>query len=335
MEDRAAPSGHTSGFVAIVGRPNAGKSTFLNAVLGQKIAITSSKPQTTRRRIMGVKTLPAAQIVFVDTPGFFPPLHALGRFMQDTIRQEARQADVVLWFVDLTTDPRPEDLEVARFLFGQAAGPAVKAAERAPAPKGPGRKKRSRPGKPVHAPVLLIANKIDVVSDPALQDRRVAAYQALGPVAEVIRISAAQGRHVDEVVAAALRRLPEGPPYFPPDAVTDLDDRVRVEELIREQVLAGTRQEVPHAVAVEVQEMKPGVDPAVTVIWAVLYVERESQKGILVGKGGARLKAIGTAARKSVEAALGRKVFLELWVKVKQDWRDREDWLRALGYDNE
>ncbi|HXE73077.1 MAG TPA: GTPase Era [Candidatus Nitrosotenuis sp.] len=292
-----------SGFVALLGRPNVGKSTLLNRLVGTRVAIVSPLPQTTRRRIVGVVHRPDLQIVFVDTPGFVRPRHALGEVMLERAQAEGREADLVLFMVDASCDPTAEDREVAEFL--------------------------ARAGRPT----LLVCNKADLVHPKEYLLPRIQAYNSLGTFEEVFPVSALTGDNVEALVEAVAARLPEGPPYFPEGVITDLDEQTLIEEIVREKVLMNARQEVPHAVAVQVEEMRPGQDGKTLYVRATVYVEKEGQKGILVGKGGRMLKEIGRLAREELEFRLGRPVFLDLWVKVKKDWRARADWVRALGYE--
>lgn len=295
------PADHRSGFVAVVGRPNVGKSTLLNAYLGQKLAIVSDKPQTTRKRMLGILTRPEAQIVFVDTPGIHKPLHKLGDFMVESAVQALNDADVILFLVDLTFPPGKEDRLVA--LAVQAAGETHK---------------------------ILVLNKLDAVSKQEYQERRTA-YDALVKTDEQIAISATRGDNREELLQRIITALPLGPRFFPAEQVTDQQERFLAAELVREQVLHHTHQEIPYAVAVVVDEFKERSQD-LTYISATILVERESHKGIIIGAGGKMLKEIGSGARKEIEEMLGRKVFLDLWVKVRPKWRSKEDELRRLGY---
>jgi len=291
---------HRSGFVAILGRPNVGKSTLLNALLGEKVAIVSPKPQTTRTRIMGVLTRPEAQVIFLDTPGWHRPLHKLGEYMVGEVRRAVPDADLLLFLADLTAPPHDEDRSLADL---------VRSAQ---------------------APVLLVGNKVDLLGNrPA--DVSLIPYRDLLPGAEVVVISALTGLGLADLLEAVVVRLPEGPQYYPPDFVTDQPERVIAAEMVREQVLHHTHQEVPHAVATEVDEFKAR-DDGTTYIRAVIYVERDSQKGIVIGKGGAMLKAIGQDARRELERFVEGKVYLDLWVKVRKNWRKKEGDLRWLSY---
>lgn len=286
-----------SGFVALVGKPNVGKSTLLNALVGSKVAITSPLPQTTRRRVLGVVHRPDFQLVLVDTPGLTQAQHELGRRMVGTAQSESRDADLVLFLADLTHPPTDHDRAAVELLG------------------------RTR------APIMLVGNKLDKAKRP---EEALELYRALKEFEEVVSVSAATGKNLPVLLKAVVKRLQEGPPYYPPDQVSDQNQRLLIEEVIREKVLLSLRQEVPHAVAVQVEEVREGEPLYVA---ANLYVERDGQKRILIGKAGSMLKKIGQQAREELEALLGRRLFLELWVKVKADWRDRPDWLRSLGYE--
>ncbi len=290
-----------SGFVAVVGRPNVGKSTLVNALVGHKVAITSDKPQTTRHTIRGVLSRPEAQIVFVDTPGIHKPLHRLGSYMVQTALATLEDVDAVLFVVDGTSPPGAGDRYVAERLAH------------------------------LSRPVVVAVNKMDLLT-PSQVESAISAYSTLCPVAGALAVSAQTGRHLEELVQMLIRLLPEGPPYYPLDTVTDRPEEFLVAELIREKVLHLTREEVPHAVAVVVERMARREGRDLIDISATIYVERESQRGILIGKGGRMLREIGRLAREEIEAWLGSKVYLELWVKVSEDWREREGRLHSLGY---
>jgi GTPase len=294
------PVDHRSGFVVVVGQPNVGKSTLMNAYLGQKLAIVSNKPQTTRTRLLGILTRPDAQVIFVDTPGIHRPFHKLGQHMVETALGALRDADVALFLVDVSAPPNPEDELVAQ------------AVERS----GAGRK-------------ILVMNKADLVA-PAEIDKHRQAYLRLASLDDDVVISATRGNNREELLRRVLEALPFGPRYFPEEQVTDQEERFLASEFIREQVLKRAHQEVPHAVAVVVQEFKER-RPDLTYIGATILVERDSQKGIVIGEGGRMLKLIGSGARAQIEDMLGHKVFLELWVKVRKQWRSDENELRRLG----
>ena len=296
---------HKAGYVAIVGRPNVGKSTLINALLGQKIAAVSPKPQTTRRIQLGILTLEDAQIIFMDTPGIHKPVHKLGEYMNQAAIETLEDADVLLWLVDASDMPTEEDEIVASRLKGLKS----------------------------KAPVLLALNKVDLISGDAL-DTRQAAYAALMKRAEPLRISAMNRYGVDQLTARMVALLPEGVPFFDEDQVTDLYERDIAADLIREAALLNLRDEVPHALAVRIDEFKERSETA-AYIGATLLVERDSQKGIVIGKGGEMLKAIGMTARRSIEEMSGRKIFLELRVKVNKNWRNDPFVLKILGFETE
>jgi len=295
----AAPEGYRSGFVTVIGRPNVGKSTLMNALVGQKVAIVSNKPQTTRTRLLGILTRDDAQVIFIDTPGIHEPRLRLGEEMVATAERSLTEADVVLCVVDVSVPPGPEDELTVR------------------AARKPG------------TPRLLAANKIDLLR-PDERERAVARYAALGEFTHVQPISATAGTHLPELLAKIIEWLPEGPQYYPEDEVSDQFERDLGAELIREAALHALRQEIPHAVAVQVEEWKERPN-GTTYIRATIYVERDSQKGILVGVGGRMLKQIGRRAREELEAFVGGKVYLDLWVKVLKNWRQDEQALRRLG----
>jgi len=295
------PPGHRSGYVAVVGRPNVGKSTLMNALLGQKIAIVSEKPQTTRNRLLGILTRPDAQLIFMDTPGIHKPHHKLGEFMVESAKRVIPDADLVCFLVDVSLWPTKEDKEIASLLRASRADDTI-----------------------------LVMNKGDLVASEEVASH-VAAYRSLGPFATDITISALQRNKLDALLAMVIARLPLGPRYYPEEQITDQFERFVVAELIREQALHYVRQEVPHAVAVVVEQFKERQDGSVY-IEADIFVEKESQKGILIGAKGSMLKRIGQKARQEIESLLGTKVYLELWVKVLKNWRKREGMLRRLGY---
>jgi GTPase len=291
-----------SGYVAVVGRPNVGKSTLMNRILGEKIAIVSPKPQTTRLQQLGIYTTDDTQAIFVDTPGIHQARHKLGEFMVHVAIDALRDADVILFVLDLSQPPNEEDQRVAEL---------VKEAQSS-------------------AGVILALNKIDKLS-PEMIAPRVEAYRALVPDADWATLSASLGKGVDDVLKRVIASLPAGPQFFPEDQLSNTALRDIVAEIVREKILLNTEQEVPHSVAVEVQEFKER-SADMTYIGANIYVERDSQKGILIGKGGAMLKKISSEARVDIETLLGTKAYLELWVKVLKNWRHDEDLLRRLGY---
>ena len=289
-----------SGFVAILGRPNVGKSTFLNRVVGQKIAIMSDKAQTTRNKIQGIYTEDDAQIVFIDTPGIHKPHSRLGDFMVESALSTLNEVDAVLFMVNATQKRgRGDDFIIERL-------------------------------KNVKKPIYLVINKIDQIHpDKLLQIMD--DYRNTLDYAEVFPISALEGNNCPELIESLVNTLPEGPQYYPADQITDHPERFIAGELIREKVLELTREEVPHSVAVVVDRIYREDDEKV-LVQATIVVERNSQKGIIIGKGGKMLKQIGVKARKDIELMLGDKVYLELWVKVQPNWKDRQVDLQALGY---
>ena len=289
-----------SGFVAILGRPNVGKSTFLNRVVGQKIAIMSDKAQTTRNKIQGIYTEDDAQIVFIDTPGIHKPHSRLGDFMVESALSTLNEVDAVLFMVNATQKRgRGDDFIIERL-------------------------------KNVKKPIYLVINKIDQIHpDKLLQIMD--DYRNTLDYAEVFLISALEGNNCPELIESLVNTLPEGPQYYPADQITDHPERFIAGELIREKVLELTREEVPHSVAVVVDRIHRE-DAEKVLVQATIVVERNSQKGIIIGKGGKMLKQIGVKARKDIELMLGDKVYLELWVKVQPNWKDRQVDLQALGY---
>jgi GTP-binding protein Era len=294
-----APSGYRSGFVSIIGRPNVGKSTLLNQILQTKVAITSSRPQTTRNLIRGILTTPQAQLVFVDTPGMHKPRSALGRRLNKVVRNTIEEVDTVLFVVDTAAGVGDGDMFIANEL------------------------KRAR------VPVLAVLNKIDAADPRSIQDGSRLILETTGwPLHGT---SARTGAGVPELVGEIVQGLPEGPLYYPPDSVTDQSQRRTIAELIREKVLERTHQEVPHSVAVIVEDMFTEDDGTIR-IDATIFVERDSQKGIVIGKGGGLLKEIGTSARKEIEALVGSHVFLGLRVKVEHDWQSDDSRIAKFGY---
>ena len=292
-----------SGFVAIIGRPNVGKSTLVNALLGQKIAAVSPKPQTTRKRQLGILTTDSAQLVFVDTPGLHNPRHKLGRFLNQEAEESLEGVDVILWLVDASARPTDEDKEIASLL------------DRTPR----------------RTPLVLAANKIDLIPAEALTTRLEAYQVLLKKEAHAISISAAQNQNLDQLLQLLISLSPFRPPEFDEEQVTDSYERDIAADLIREACLHQLRDEVPHGVGVRVDEFTER-ENGMLYIAATIFVERNSQKGIVIGEGGKMLKAIGSAARKEIEEMGGRRVFLELRVKVLKDWRNDENALKRFGY---
>lgn len=294
---------HKSGFAAIVGRPNVGKSTLLNRVVGQKIAIMSDKAQTTRNKIQGVYTTPDAQIVFIDTPGIHKPKHRLGDFMVETAYSALREVDVTLFMISADQKRgKGDDFIIERLRKNET-------------------------------PVFLVINKIDKVHPDELL-AIIEDYAAQMMFAEIVPISATEGNNFETLMRLVIDQMPEGPQYFPEDQITDHPEYFIVSELVREKVLLLTRDEVPHSVAVVVDSMKRDENDKIH-IQATIVVERDSQKGIIIGKGGKMLKQIGTKARLDIEHLLDDKVYLELWVKVQKDWRDKQTFLTDYGYRND
>ena len=291
---------HKSGFIAVIGRPNVGKSTLINQLIGQKIAIMSDKPQTTRSRILCILTQPDAQVVLLDTPGVHKPLSKLGEYMDRSITNTLKEVDAVFFVVDASEKPGPGE----RFIM-----------ERLEKTK---------------KPVILVLNKIDLVTKEELLPI-IAAYSKDREFAAVVPISALSEENLDALLSEAKKHLPEGPAYYPEDMVTDQPERLIAAELVREKVLTLTRDEVPHSIAVDVDEMAMRKNGDVY-IRATIYVERDSQKGIVIGHKGAMLKEIGRLARPDIEMMLGGKVYLDLWVKVRKDWRNRDAILKSLGF---
>ncbi|UDM31621.1 GTPase Era [Lentilactobacillus laojiaonis] len=289
-----------SGFVSIVGRPNVGKSTFLNRVVGQKVAIMSNKAQTTRNKIQGVYTTDDAQVVFIDTPGIHKPQNKLGDFMVTSALSSLREVDAVLFMVNATERRGAGDNYIIEQL------------------------------KNIDKPIYLVINKIDEITPDDIMVI-IEQYRDSLPFKEVFPISALQGNNVDALLGSLVRELPEGPQYYPKDQVTDHPERFIVSELIREKVLQLTKQEIPHSVAVYVEKISNDENNKVH-IQATIIVERPGQKAIVIGKGGSMLKKIGTLARKDIENLLGSKVYLELWVKVEPKWRDKTSLLQSYGY---
>lgn len=291
-----------SGFVSIIGRPNVGKSTLLNNILGEKIVITSDKPQTTRNRIKGIHSIPGAQIVFIDTPGIHRATSKLNRFMVDEALASIREVDVILMLVEAGTPVGSQESLILDLVSE------------------------------VTTPVILVINKIDLVPKTALLES-IKRYASLNSFREVIPVSALSGDGVELIIRAVYGLLPEGPAYFPEDILTDLPERFIVAEIIREKVFRLTRDEVPYSAAVEVESFKERPDGSLIAISAVINVERDSQKGIIIGKKGDMLKKIGMQSRREIEQLLDAKVFLELFVRVRKDWSEDSRMLKEFGYE--
>jgi GTPase len=296
--------GFKSGFVAIVGRPNVGKSTLMNQVIGQKIAIMSDKPQTTRNKIHGVYTTDDVQIVFLDTPGIHKPNSKLGNYMLKAAESAFNEVDAILFLTDVTEAIGGGD----RYIMEQLK-------------------------KVTNTPVFLVLNKIDKIHPDGMLPV-IDKYRKQMNFSEIVPVSALQGNNVNSLLEQVSKYLKEGPMYYPADQITDHPEQFVCAELIREKLLHLTREEVPHSIAVEIESMSVQ-DNGLVNIGAVIFVERDSQKGIIIGKSGALLKEVGKLARLDIEKLLGSKIFLELWVKVNKDWRNRESMLKSLGYRHE
>lgn len=295
---------HRSGFVAIIGRPNVGKSTLLNALLGQKIAAVSPRPQTTRKRQLGILTTENAQVVFVDTPGLHNAKHKLGEFLNQEAQEALDGVDLILWLVDSSSEPTEDDIQISGMLN--------KVARRTPR--------------------MLVLNKIDALkADADGESIREKTYSDLLNQAPVKKVSAARRTGLGEMMETLISLLPERPAEYPEEQITDLYEREIAGDLIREACLLQLRDEVPHSLAIRIDEFTER-DNGMAYIGATIFVERESQKGIVIGEGGKMMKSIGSAARKQIEEMGGRKVFLELRVKVEKDWRDNPNALKQLGY---
>ncbi|NRD80794.1 GTPase Era [Bacillus sp. BRMEA1] len=290
-----------SGFISIIGRPNVGKSTFLNRVIGQKIAIMSDKPQTTRNKIQGVLTQSDAQMVFIDTPGIHKPKHKLGDFMMKVAQNTLKEVDLIMFMVNAQEGfGRGEEFILEKF-------------------------------KTINTPVFLVINKIDQIHPDDLLPI-IESYKEKYSFKEIVPISALEGNNVERLLEQIKSFLPEGPQYYPADQVTDHPERFIITELIREKALHLTREEIPHSLAVVLDKMERQQNKDVIHVMATVIVERDSQKGIIIGKQGGMLKEIGKRARMDIENLLGSKVFLELWVKVQKDWRNKMSQLRDYGF---
>ncbi len=292
---------YKSGFISIIGRPNVGKSTFLNRVIGQKIAIMSDKPQTTRNKVQGVLTMESAQMIFIDTPGIHKPKHKLGDFMMKTATNTLKEVDLVLFMINAEEGFGAGDEFIIEKL------------------------------KEVKTPIFLVINKIDRIHPDKLMEL-INQYKDFLDFAEIVPISALEGNNVDRLLEQIQKMLPEGPQYYPADQVTDHPERFIVAELIREKVLHLTREEIPHSIAVVIDKISKREGKEMIDVLATIVVERDSQKGIVIGRGGALLKEVGKRSRQDIEHLLGSKVFLELWVKVQKDWRNKASSLRDFGF---
>ena len=292
-----------SGFVSLVGRPNVGKSTLMNRLIGEKIAIISNKPQTTRNRVQSILTKDGFQIVFIDTPGIHRPRHKLGEYMVKSAETTLNEVDAVLMLIE----PTDKILEADRLIIEKFAK--------------------------VKSPVILVINKIDTV-DRERVFKVIDEYRKLYDFAEIVPISAFEGTNTDELLSVIRKYLPEGPQYFPSDMVTDQPERQIASEIIREKALRLLEDEIPHGIAVEITEMKKRKEGNLVDVRATIFCEKDSHKGIIIGKHGDMLKKIGTKARGDIERLLGSPIYLELWVKVKKDWRDSDFLLKNFGYDS-
>lgn len=291
---------HKSGFVSIIGRPNVGKSTFVNRVIGHKIAIMSDKAQTTRNKIQGVMTRDDAQIIFIDTPGIHKPKHKLGDYMMRVAKNTLSEIDAIMFMVNVNEDIGRGDEYIMEML------------------------------KNVKTPIFLVLNKIDLVHPDTLMPK-IEQYQSYMDFTDIIPISALEGLNVDHFIDVLKSFLPEGPKYYPDNQISDHPEQFVVSEIIREKILHLTSEEIPHAIGVNVDRMIKEDEDRVR-IEATIYVERDSQKGIVIGKGGKKLKEVGKRARRDTEMLLGSKVYLELWVKVQRDWRNKVNFIRQIGY---
>ncbi|MDQ0183688.1 GTPase Era [Cytobacillus sp. FSL W7-1323] len=293
--------GHQSGFISIIGRPNVGKSTLLNRVIGQKIAIMSDKPQTTRNKVQGVLTTNDAQYIFIDTPGIHKPKHKLGDFMMKVAQNTLKEVDAIIFMVNAEEGfGRGEEFIIEKF-------------------------------QSVKTPVFLVINKIDKIHPDALLSV-IESYKEKYNFCEIVPISALEGNNVDRLLEQLKEYLPEGPQYYPADQVTDHPERFIISELIREKALHLTREEIPHSLAVVIDKIERQEKKDIIHVMATIIVERDSQKGIVIGKQGKMLKEVGQRARVDIENLMGSKVFLELWVKVQKDWRNKMTQLRDFGF---
>ena len=293
-----------SGFVALVGRPNVGKSTLMNHLIGQKIAITSEKPQTTRNRIQTVYTDKRGQIIFLDTPGIHKAKNKLGQYMVNVAEGTLNEVDVIMWLVEPTTYIGAGEQHIAELLSK------------------------------VKTPVILAINKIDTVKDEEIIAKAIDTYKNVCPFAEIVPVSALRNQNTDKMTELLFQYLPYGPQYYDEDTVTDQPMRQIAAELIREKALRLLQDEIPHGIAVTIEQMKER-DNGIFDIEATIVCERASHKGIIIGKGGAMLKRIGSQARREIENLMGAKVNLQLWVKVRKEWRDSELYMKNYGYFNE
>ena len=292
---------YKSGFVALIGRPNVGKSTLMNKIIGQKIAITSNKPQTTRNKIQTVYTCDEGQIIFLDTPGIHKAKNKLGEYMVNVAEKTLKEVDVILWLVEPSTFIGAGEQHIAEQL------------------------------KDINVPVILVINKIDTVKKEEILVF-IDAYRKILDFAEIIPASALRDKNADEIVESIFKYLPQGPQYYDEDTVTDQPMRQIVDEIIREKALHALNEEIPHGIAVTIEKMKERKNGKITDIEATIICERDSHKGIIIGKQGSMLKKIGSNARYEIEQMLEMKVNLQLWVKVRKEWRDSDLLLKNYGY---
>ena len=293
-------AGYKSGFFSIVGCPNVGKSTLINKLVGQKIAIVTDRAQTTRNRITGILTCKDYQMIFLDTPGMTKPRNKLGTFMQKTAEEASKDTEAILFVVDALQGVRERDADVMRIVKAQ------------------------------RSPIIVLINKCDAASAIQMQEARDAIKEA--GFDTVLAISAQTGENLDKLETLLKEYLTEGPQYYPEDMVTDQPERVICAEMIREKTLELLREEIPHGIGVGIDKMQMRPDGRLMDVWATIYCERESHKGIIIGRGGKMLKRIGSEARKDIEWLLDVQVNLQLWIKVKEDWRNRQQMLNELGY---
>ena len=291
-----------SGFVTIIGRPNVGKSTLMNKIIGEKIAIMSDKPQTTRNKIQSIYTEENFQIVFIDTPGIHKPKHRLGQFMVRSARETLEEVDAILFVVEDGTGIGPGDEHIMEEI------------------------------KEINTPIILVMNKIDKMDQESF-NKLYEMYKEKDIFTDIVGISALEEANLSVLIKKIVDLLPTGPQYFPGDMITDQPERLIVAEIIREKILHYIHEEVPHGVAVETSMMKKREGQDIVDIHATIYCEKKSHKGIIIGKQGRKLKGVGKSARQDIERLLGSKVYLELWVKVKEDWRNNQNTLKTLGYE--
>jgi GTPase len=303
-EAEKSEAGFRAAYVAVIGRPNVGKSTLVNRLLGQKLSIVSARPQTTWHRILGIKNFPQAQLLFLDTPGIHASDAVFNQSLVRAARRAMADADIVLWLIDAARPEDPDDQLILRELQACKAN---------------------------RTPVLLTLNKVDLVDKPLLLPL-IARWQAVYPFAEVVPISAIAGDNVVRLESLLVQHAPAGRPFYPPDELSDRPERFFIAEIIREQAFALLRQELPYAVAVEVEAVKARKERDLTDVEATIYVEKEAQKGIVIGAGGNMLKKIGERARPEIEELLGAQVFLRLWVKIRESWRKDAAALKRFGY---